>query len=98
MSPKKQMLLHVWQLLQELEGEIERLVNWYHTGRYHKEMGNVTPDDGSYGQCEKILNKRAELKKTILERKKYNSKIIKTGVEIVSGVPKRKKSRLGVPS
>jgi len=33
----------------------------------------------------KILNKRVELKrKTILERKEYSSKIIETGVDIVS--------------
>ncbi|MCH8119056.1 MAG: hypothetical protein IIC00_04920 [Planctomycetes bacterium] len=49
------------------------------SGRYHEAIGNVTPDDVYYGQREKILNKRAELKrKIILEKKKYNSKIIGT--------------------
>jgi len=48
-------------------------------------FGNVTPDYVYYGQLEKILNKRADSKrKTILERKKYHSKIIETGAEIVS--------------
>ena len=45
----------------------------------------MTPDDVYYGQREKILNKRAELKrKTVIAMKEYNSKIIETGVEIIS--------------
>jgi len=52
---------------------------------YRQAIGNVRPDDVYYGQREEILNKRAELKrKTILEREKHNSKIIETGIEIVS--------------
>ena len=36
----------------------------------------MTPDDVYYGHREKILNKRAELKrKTILERKRDNNKM-----------------------
>lgn len=48
-------------------------------------IGNVRPDNVYYGRCEKILDKRAELRiKTILERTKYTNKIIETGVEIIS--------------
>ena len=71
--------------MQDVNVTISRFINWYDSFRYNKAIGNVTPDDVYYGKREDILKHRDELRnKTVLERKKYNSKITVTGAETVS--------------
>ena len=87
-SAKEKILLHVWETPEKLKAEISSFIEWYNARRYHEGIGNVTPDDVYYGRRESILRERAELKmKTMLERRRFNGKMIKTGAEIATKKP-----------
>lgn len=84
-SAKEKILLHVWESPDMLKAEIGRFISWYNKARYHEAIGNVTPDDVYYGRRKVIWQARAELKeKSMLERKRFNSRIPSTRAETVS--------------
>ena len=57
----------------DLEVAIAGFVDHYNNRRYHKALGNVTPDDVLRGRREGILIKRREVKAQILRwRQRYN--------------------------
>jgi len=57
----------------DLEVAITGFVDYYNNRRYHKALGNVTPDDVLKGRREEILIKRREVKaRTLTQRKRYN--------------------------
>jgi len=57
----------------DLEVAISGFVDYYNHRRYHKALGNVTPDDVLNGRREEILIKRKEVKaQTLASRKRYN--------------------------
>ena len=57
----------------DLEEAITGFVGYYNNRRYHKALGNVTPDDVLHGRREDILIKRREVKaQTLASRKRYN--------------------------
>ena len=57
----------------DLEVAIAGFVDHYNNRRYHKTLGNVTPDDVLRGRREGILIKRREVKaQTLPWRQRYN--------------------------
>ena len=57
----------------DLEVAIAGFVDYYNNRRYHKALGNVTPDDVLHGRREEILITRKEVKaQTLAQRKRYN--------------------------
>jgi len=65
------------QVPYEVPGELEvatlGFVDYYNNRRYHKALGNVTPDDVLHGRREGILIRRREVKAQTLQwRQRYN--------------------------
>ena len=59
-----------------LETAIPNFVSYYNYQRYHKALGNVTPDDVLHGSKEQILQRRKEVQtQTLARRKLYNHHI-----------------------
>ena len=57
----------------ELEVATLGFVDYYNNRRYHKALGNVTPDDVLHGRREGILIRRREVKAQTLQwRQRYN--------------------------
>ena len=62
-----------YEVPSDLEVAITGFVDHYNNRRYHKALGNVTPDDGLHGRREEILITRREVKaQTLAQRKRYN--------------------------
>jgi len=61
----------------DLEEAIADFVNYYNHRRYHKALGNVTPDDVLRGRREGILIKRREVKAQTLASRKRCSHLLR---------------------
>ena len=62
-----------YEVPSDLEVAISGFVDYYNNRRYHKALGNVTPDDVLNGRREEILITRKEVKaQTLAQRKRYN--------------------------
>lgn len=59
----------------DLKQEVNKFVNYYNNERYHESLKNVTPADVYFGRDKEILNKRLEVKKnTVIKRRKTYQK------------------------
>jgi hypothetical protein len=54
----------------ELEREIAKIIDFCNSRRYHETLGNVTPDDVSFGRKKSILNRCLKLKRKTAHRRR----------------------------
>jgi transposase InsO family protein len=57
---------------EQLEIAIAQFVEYYNHERYHESLNNLTPADVYHGRAEKILKKRARIKKETMKSRRKN--------------------------
>jgi putative transposase len=66
-----------YQMPADLEQAIANFVGYYNYRRYHKALGNVTPDDVLQGRRDSILAKRKEVQTQTLRRHQLHNQHIR---------------------
>jgi transposase InsO family protein len=65
-----------YEIVQDLETAIGDFVGFYNHRRYHKALGDVTPEDVLEGRREAILTRRKEVQReTFQRRRQYNQQV-----------------------
>ena len=66
-----------YEMPADLEQAIAEFVDYYNYRRYHKALGNVTPDDVLQGRRDSILAKRKEVQTQTLRRRQLHNQHIR---------------------
>jgi putative transposase len=66
-----------YEMPADLEQAIAEFVDYYNYRRYHKALGNVTPDDVFLGRRDSILAKRKEVQTQTLRRRQLHNQHIR---------------------
>jgi putative transposase len=69
-SMKNIIKLDNYYLPEHLEKRLNEFVNYYNNERYHESLNNLTPADVYYGRDKQILEKRKEVKRKTLKRRR----------------------------
>lgn len=69
-SMKNVIRLDNYYLPGHLEKRLSEFVNYYNNERYHESLNNLTPADVYYGRDKQILEKRKEVKRKTMKRRK----------------------------
>jgi putative transposase len=70
LSLKSRILLENYYLPGDLERAIADFVDHYNHRRYHESLDNITPADVYFGRGPRILERRQEIKRRTIERRR----------------------------
>ena len=76
-SIKQEVEQRPYEMPADLEQAIAEFVDYYNYRRYHKALGNVTPDDVLQGRRDSILAKRKEVQTQTLRRRQLHNQHIR---------------------
>lgn len=70
LSLKSRILLENYYLPGDLERAVAGCVEHYNQRRYHESLDNLTPADVYFGRAERILERRWQIKRRTIERRR----------------------------
>ena len=78
LSLKNVVELELYRYPNDLEKAIARFIHYYNEARYHEALDNVTPADVYFGQAERILKERDQIKQRTLAARRRAGQCPKT--------------------
>ena len=85
-----------YEVVSDLKGAIEAFVDFYNHRRYHKALGNVTPEDVLHGHRGAILDRRKEVQKATFERRRKYNQAVREATKMYNQAV-REATKMGAP-